>query len=235
MQLTVNESVNGFALSPISAKCIMKALLRRAQGFTLIELMIVVAIIGILAAIAIPQFAAYRIRSFNTAAASDVRNLATQENGLYADLRTFGITEKAVPIPTAGAGYAYQGGTGPRGALVTGPPASGKFHALSVTPYNNSTGGLMVTVSNQVSLIANIDQITQDNPLALSYTLGGKHLNGDTYYGRDSDSACIWQDRDASKVGADASVLVLAVPLSMARTDEFDGAVGPSGNKWQVK
>ena len=98
----------------------MKRLLRRAQGFTLIEVMIVVAIIGILAAIAIPQFAAYRIRSFNTAAASDVRNLATQENGLYADLQTFGITEKDVPIPAAGAGYVYQGGTGPRGALVTG-------------------------------------------------------------------------------------------------------------------
>jgi type IV pilus assembly protein PilA len=55
------------------------------EGFTLIELMIVIAIIGILAAIAIPQFSAYRKRAYNSAAESDVRNIATAQEAYYVD------------------------------------------------------------------------------------------------------------------------------------------------------
>ena len=48
---------------------------KNEKGFTLIELLIVIAIIGILAAIAIPQFNQYKARAHDTAAQSDLHNI----------------------------------------------------------------------------------------------------------------------------------------------------------------
>lgn len=71
------------------------------SGFTLIELMIVIAIIGILAAIAIPQFSAYRQRSYNSAAEADLRNAATAQEAYYVDNQTY----KGDPTALIGSTY----------------------------------------------------------------------------------------------------------------------------------
>jgi len=73
------------------------------EGFTLIELLIVVAVIGILAAIAVPQFASYRQRGFDARAQSDLRNLALAEEALYATSQQYsGCTEADCPSKLPG-------------------------------------------------------------------------------------------------------------------------------------
>jgi Tfp pilus assembly protein PilE len=55
----------------------------------LIELLIVVVVIGILASIAIPQFARVKERSFNSAAKSDLRNLMTAEEAYFSEYQAY--------------------------------------------------------------------------------------------------------------------------------------------------
>ncbi len=59
------------------------------KGFTLIELMIVIAIIGILSAIAIPNFLSYRTRGSNEAAKSEAKNYLTLALTEVADTGAF--------------------------------------------------------------------------------------------------------------------------------------------------
>lgn len=74
----------------------------RSRGFTLIELMIVVAIVAVLAAIAIPSYSQYAIRAARTAAEGDlIENAQYMERRFTAEGTYASVTNANLPVPTS--------------------------------------------------------------------------------------------------------------------------------------
>jgi type IV pilus assembly protein PilA len=62
---------------------------RSQKGFTLVELLIVMAIIGVIAAIAIPVYLDHRGRAYNAAAQSDLRNFRSAMEAAFAEQKQY--------------------------------------------------------------------------------------------------------------------------------------------------
>jgi len=77
------------ARSSIRSRKGVKPGMPRRQGFTLIELLIVVVIIGILASIAIPKFTNTKGKAIAASMKSDLRNLASSQEGYWVEVRTY--------------------------------------------------------------------------------------------------------------------------------------------------
>jgi type IV pilus assembly protein PilA len=116
---------------------------RSEDGFTLIELMVVVLIIAILLAIAIPTFLAARTKAQDRAVQANLRNAFTAEKTLYFDSPAYSTD---VPVPPATVGPMSATEPSMRYTLAA-PPVAASPPTISITLILGNTGVILSSAS----------------------------------------------------------------------------------------
>ena len=145
---------------------------RDQKGFTLIELMIVVAIIGILAAIAIPNFLKYQAKSRQSEAKTNLGGIFVAETSYFGERNNYGNFQQ-VGYALAGSAnrYTYRSGgadpgTGANGGATTNTNAVDRIpqgvgvccDAEGAVPANNTSQGFTASAAGNLDQDATLDQ-----------------------------------------------------------------------------
>jgi type IV pilus assembly protein PilA len=134
---------------------------KNTKGFTLIELMIVVAIIGILAAIAIPNFLKFQAKSKQSEAKTNLKAIYTAQTGYFGENNTYNTFDSINWTPVGTARYTYDLGTD--NGIATPAPGPGTVFLIAGVPalttgdFAHSPGRLVGATSFIAGAVGNID------------------------------------------------------------------------------
>lgn len=115
----------------------------RRHGFTLIEMMIVVAIVGILASVAVPSFLRFQLRTKATEGKTNLAAIRSAEEAYYSEFGTYLTLAAPVPAALPGASQAPWPAVSGFDPLGWVPEGSVYFQYL-VTADNGGAGGALI-------------------------------------------------------------------------------------------
>jgi len=148
--------------------------LRKQEGFTLIELMIVVAIIGILAAIAIPNFMQYQAKSKQSEAKGNLAGIYTSNVAFFGDNNYYTDSFSAMGFVVASTGsqrYSYRISTVTlAGTSATACPASA-ITTAGLTGTIPATTGFTAGASGNIDGDTTCDTWTLDDRKTMTNTI----------------------------------------------------------------
>jgi len=182
-------------------------MIRNYRGFTLVELLIVVALIAILAAVAGPRLTEYTVQGANASAAADLRNAVAAEKAFFAD---WGVYASSSPQGVSGGGWVWTSWSSQTGQIPVNA-VNGKAPRQTI-----ADPGFKVTLSDGVGLIVNT------SAGGGSFTMVSKHPSGDRCFGMDSDTKEVyWVNGSPGQFLYSGSA-----PSASAGADDFSGIAG---------
>ncbi len=141
----------------------MKTNTLKADGFSLIELMVVVAIIGILAAVAVPNFRTYQAKSKTSEAKLSLAGIYTAQTSFFTDYDSYAtcLGVMGVAAPTAGERRYYSFGFNADQTLAVdnGSGCNGGAENIRAYAASRGTGGQAATAVGDLTAGNNITAV----------------------------------------------------------------------------